>query len=262
MKRALLVGINAYPGQPLNGCVNDVEDVAALLTSTFGFAEADIRLLVDGEATAAGIRAGIDWLTAGAQDGDTLYFHYSGHGTQFPIRNHAGRVTENHGAICPVDFDWSRECALLDTDLRALLDKAPGGAEFVYVSDSCNSGDLTLAAGATQPRFLRPPEEVDRSLRAARADGVHPMLLQDHDRCGLISGCRFDQESADAVFGGRYNGALTYYLIRALEDAGGAAPLTALIGTIRGLLRDAGYPQEPQLHGPDAILARPFLGGP
>ncbi|HET7402221.1 MAG TPA: caspase family protein, partial [Usitatibacter sp.] len=29
--RALLVGINAYPGQPLNGCVNDVKDMAGLL---------------------------------------------------------------------------------------------------------------------------------------------------------------------------------------------------------------------------------------
>ena len=32
MNRALLVGINKYPGQPLNGCVNDVQDMEQLRT--------------------------------------------------------------------------------------------------------------------------------------------------------------------------------------------------------------------------------------
>jgi hypothetical protein len=36
--RALLVGINRYPNVPLDGCVNDVKDMANLLVSRCGFA--------------------------------------------------------------------------------------------------------------------------------------------------------------------------------------------------------------------------------
>ena len=39
-KRAVLMGVNRYrmPGADLRGCVNDVEDIAQLLTAPFGFA--------------------------------------------------------------------------------------------------------------------------------------------------------------------------------------------------------------------------------
>ena len=85
--RALLVGINAYPGQPLNGCVNDVNDMARLLVDACGFRSAEIRLVVDARATTANIRDRLEWLVAGARPGDRLFFHYSGHGARFPVRN-------------------------------------------------------------------------------------------------------------------------------------------------------------------------------
>jgi hypothetical protein len=46
---AVLVGIDEYPNlgpaQQLSGCVNDVELMAGVLQSAFGFAESDITLL-------------------------------------------------------------------------------------------------------------------------------------------------------------------------------------------------------------------------
>lgn len=260
MKRAVLVGINAYPGQPLNGCINDVEDVAQALVDKFGFAHDDIRLLTDARATTAGIRERLDWLTKSARAGDTLLFHYSGHGTQFPIRDDAGSVAENHGAICPVDFDWSREKVLLDTDLRELIDKTPAGAEFIYVSDSCNSGSLTRGMRRWRPRFYFPPADIAWRIQTAAVKGLVPQTLTEHDRCALISGCTFEQESADASIDGRYNGALTYYLLRALKAPGGYdQPLKPLVAGIVSALTHDGYPQTPQLHGPDAIQAQAFL---
>jgi len=260
MKRALLVGINVYPGQPLNGCVNDVTDAAAYLVNSAGFAMEDVRLLTDSRATTAEIRARLDWLLGGAAPGDTVYFHYSGHGTKFPIRDAAGNVTENHGAICPVDFDWTRERVLLDTDLRDIFNRAPAGAEFIFVSDSCNSGSLTRAIGQPRPRFYFPPADIAWRIATAEAKGLAPSLLTTHDRCGLISGCTFEQESADAFISGRYNGALTYFLLQALAAPGGAAlALTGLVPDVRRRLEQHYYPQEPQLHGPDDILGRPFL---
>ena len=59
IKRALLVGINAYPGAELYGCLNDVKQVRELLTGTFGFDEHDIKVLEDKKATLKGIEAGL-----------------------------------------------------------------------------------------------------------------------------------------------------------------------------------------------------------
>lgn len=258
MKRALLIGINAYPGQPLNGCVNDVSDMADYLVASHGFAAEDIRLLTDTRATADGIRERIAWLVEGAKADDTLYLHYSGHGTLFPVRDSAGNVSEVHGAICPVDFDWTEPHAIFDTELRKLINGAPVGAEFIFVSDSCHSGKLTRQLGF-RPRVFLPPEDIAWRLRTAADKGIVPQVLEVHDRCGLISGCREDQTSADAFFDGRYNGALTYFLVERLKAGEDALPLATLVQNIRGRLEGAAYDQEPQLHGPDEIVGRGFL---
>jgi hypothetical protein len=257
--RALLVGINAYPGQPLNGCVNDVNDMANFLVSHLNFDSGDIRLLVDARATTKGISDRLEWLTKGAKPGDRLYFHYSGHGALFPVRNAAGKVTAVHDTICPVDFDWTPEHALIDDDLRKLFDVVPAGVEFLYVSDSCNSGDLTRAFLPWRPRVYQAPADIEWRLRTAADKGIKPSEMV-HDSCALISGCRSDQESADAQINGRFNGALTYYLIKALtQPAGQGLPLSTLVPNVVTLLKRNHYSQEPQLRGPDNLTGRSFL---
>ncbi|HEY3116002.1 MAG TPA: caspase family protein, partial [Chloroflexota bacterium] len=75
MNRALLVGINAYPGAPLNGCVNDVTDMASFLVKPCGFAMGDIRLVTDSRATKTAIVDRLGWLLTGLQKGDRILFH-------------------------------------------------------------------------------------------------------------------------------------------------------------------------------------------
>lgn len=98
-EKALLVGINAYPGAPLNGCVNDVEDIAQFLVIQHGFKEENIRMLVDGRATTSAILERLEWLAA-TKEGGKAYFHYSGHGAQIPSRNGDGEVDNQLEVIC------------------------------------------------------------------------------------------------------------------------------------------------------------------
>ena len=90
MKKALLVGINRYPDprNELKGCVNDVRQMAETLKRRYGFpGDRNMRILTDARATTKAILDGLAWLTAGASPGDSLVFHYSGHGSQVPDRN-------------------------------------------------------------------------------------------------------------------------------------------------------------------------------
>ena len=58
-KKALCVGINDYPyaGSDLNGCVNDAQAWAELLTDHYGFPSSDVTLLLDSQATKANVMA-------------------------------------------------------------------------------------------------------------------------------------------------------------------------------------------------------------
>jgi metacaspase-1 len=269
MNRALLVGINTYPGSPLAGCVNDVTDMAQFLVDRCGFQKREVRLLCDRRATTAAIRKRLEWLVKGAKSGDRLFFHYSGHGAQAATRDDTGEVDHLDEVICPVDFDWSDECMIRDDEFAKIFSQVPAGVEFVWISDSCHSGDLTRALPppphehVARPRNLPAPADIQWRIHTARdqqltATGLGSSLAPLN--AALISGCRSHQTSADAWFNGRSNGALTYFLLRALEASGGLEePLKTLIPTVRAALKRAGYSQEPELQGSVAIQGRAFL---
>lgn len=262
--RALLVGINAYPGQPLRGCINDITDMAKFLTDQCQFVSDDIRLLVDDRATTQGIYDRLGWLLTGLHPGDRILFQYSGHGTLYARRNPQGQVIDQQDAIVPVDFDWSRDRFILATDFQKLFATIPAGVDFVFVSDSCNSGDLAKALKTYTPRFLLPPADMAWRLSTAAQKGLEVTTMRSvmHDNCAFVSGCRSDQESADASFDGRFNGALTYYLLKTLKAAGYLKqPLKKVVPVVVQQLAHNNYPQVPQLHGPDDLVSLPFLGG-
>ena len=76
----------------------------------------------------------------------------------------------------------------------------------------------------------------------------------------LVSGCKSEQESADAVFNKRPNGALTYFLLKALGDATGKTDsLKILVKKVNKNLGIARYKQEPQLEGNDVLMSASFF---
>src|SRR5947209_6819646 len=89
VRRALLVGISHYarPGRNpawwnLNGR-NDVAEIRRVLQECYGFRPENIHVLVDAQATRAGIiRAFRDDLITPSRPGDTAVFEFSGHGQQ------------------------------------------------------------------------------------------------------------------------------------------------------------------------------------
>ncbi|KAK0207232.1 peptidase C14, caspase domain-containing protein, partial [Armillaria fumosa] len=86
-KRALCIGIN-YRGKSneLRGCIQDAKDIRAFLMSKYGYRDEDIRMFTDETdnipPTKDNILSALSWLVDGAGSDDSLFIHYSGHGSQ------------------------------------------------------------------------------------------------------------------------------------------------------------------------------------
>jgi hypothetical protein len=166
--RALVVGINSYPnitqnGQPnasdLLGAVADAEGFARFLTSNFGFAPGDIKLLIDGDATKAAILGAFDdWLVAGTNPGDRALFYYAGHGAQI-LDEDGDEALKTPGdkfdeALAPADASGELsaggaklENLLIDDEIDTLLSKLQD-RDVMVVVDSCHSGTITRSLEA------------------------------------------------------------------------------------------------------------------
>jgi len=77
---ALIVGVDHFQGatRPNFGAVNDAADFRQALLKA-GWADDHIRVLTDGGARAADIRAGLQWLVDHSSPSSLSVVHYSGH---------------------------------------------------------------------------------------------------------------------------------------------------------------------------------------
>ena len=111
---------NGKSQNDLERCVNDITNVYDVLVKYFGFAAADIKMLSDKRATKKAILAGLGSMVGKGKPGDTLVFHYSGHGSQ--VRDTEGDELEDgkDEIICPWDFDWE-DGYIKDDDFHAMF---------------------------------------------------------------------------------------------------------------------------------------------
>ncbi len=282
MKAAFLVGINDYPGtqNDLAGCVNDITNVYDVLVKYFGFASSDITLLSDKRATKGAILAGLKRLLARRGAGDTLVFHYSGHGSQ--VRDAEGDELDDaqDEIICPYDFDWDTGF-IKDDDFAALFSDLPKNVHLEVLLDSCHSGtgtremivdrhSLQVATGLSdgqawseqslwksshciRPRFLPPPADV--ALRADEIFGaelpVRRLAVRENMGHVLWAACKSSQYSADADIGGKPAGAFTYYFCKHIRDTTGKVSRSDLVKLVRASLKHEGFSQVPQLECPE-----------
>lgn len=65
----------------------------------------------------------------------------------------------------------------------------------------------------------------------------------------LMAGCKDPEYSYDANFGGRPNGAFTYYALKTLKSLALDATYTDWHKAIQAFLPSASYPQSPQIFG-------------
>ena len=275
-KKAVLIGINRHriAGADLRGCVNDVKNMKSLLTRSYGFKSQDITVITDFAATKKRIESAIQKLVREGRKGDVLLVHYSGHGSNVPDDN-GDEADRRDEILCPTDLDW--KAPLRDDWLRKTFDSLRAGVSLTVITDCCHSGTITRAVqppdAPSIERYLPSPwdlvaVESGRSLRGAvktelrkskRASRKKRDVVEIDLPEVLITGCRFDQTSADAWIGESFNGALTYNLVAAIGDAKGEFSYRQLHADASIKLKRGGYDQVPQLEGAKGRLDQPFL---
>ncbi|KAL9174540.1 hypothetical protein ABFS82_02G058900 [Erythranthe guttata] len=215
-KRAVLCGIT-YKGHKhsLNGSINDVLYMKKLLADRFGFPHSSILVLTEEEdssrvPTKRNIRAALRWLVQGCQPGDSLVFHYSGHGSQ--VRDRDGDEIDGYDeSLLPVDYET--EGRILDDEINATIVRPlPKGATLHSIIDTCFSGtflDLPNVCRINRDGYYK--WEDHRTAAAYRGTSGGYAIS--------ISACDDHQNSGDTTaFTGAATGALTYSFVQTLEQ--------------------------------------------
>lgn len=241
-KRAVVVGINDYPGSgaDLQGCVNDALDWMAVLQER-GY---EVQALFNSTATRHAILSALTAAAMASKRGDRLVFTFSGHGTWVPDRNGDESDGRDEALVC---FDYRDGGLLLDDTLHTVLD-TPSGVRQVTIADACHSGTVSRFMGdATTdktPRFL-PPATFLSGPELARAERAQRSRVTSPSRPGgvLLSGCA-DHEISFDVSDGRPHGAFTKAAISSLPEA---RTYAGWMRAIRKQLPSFELPQTPQL---------------
>lgn len=277
-RRALLIGINKYliAGSDLRGCVNDVEDMSAVLSEFGGFKKRDIAVLTDAAATKKAMMTEIQKLVKSSKKGDVALLHYSGHGSNVPDdEKNRDEADGRDEILCPTDLNW--DDTLRDDWLRTTFNGLAAGVNLTVIMDCCHSGSNTRAIeppdAPIKSRYLPSPwaiaaaesrrsmpkkvtGELRKSTRTAR--GSKDVVDADIPEV-LITGCRDTQTSADAFIKGRYNGALTFGLVEAIRAAKGDLTYRELHDRASAVIRKRKFEQVPQLESRKAQFDWPLF---
>jgi hypothetical protein len=264
--KALLVGINKYPDprNELRGCVNDILEMEHFIAETNKvYSKQNIKKLTNKDATKKEIITQIKWLIEGAEAGDQLLFHYSGHGAQAPTKFNSLEKDGLDEIICPYDFDGTNNTSLGDKEFAQLFAAIPKGVHFVWISDSCHAEDLSrdpfkldeedFNANNTHYRFFTGLSHYEQGVdkEEQKSDitigGIAPIINPLNG--ALLSACQSHELSADTYINKRFIGAFTHYLIENLNKYSGNKNMRSIIGLVNKDLEKNGYDQNPQSEG-------------
>ncbi|CAA6664390.1 unnamed protein product [Spirodela intermedia] len=230
-QEALLVGV-AYRSTryELRGSITDVNSMKFLLQTKFGFPAQSILVLSEDEGdrsripTRENMVAAMRWLVHGCRPGDSLVFHFSGHGSQ-KFDTSMDEVDGYDETLCPLDYEISG--MISDDEVNEMIVRPlPRGVKLHAVVDACHSGsslDLPYVCKANRNGDYH--WEVRTHVKKATSGGL----------AICFSGCDDHQTSSDtSVFTQDIvTGAMTYCFIQAVENGPGVTYGHILLGCVQ-----------------------------
>lgn len=258
MKRALIIGIN-YIGtsNELFGCISDAYNVLQLIEDDLKYESTTLMMERDKNTdlhpTRSNILKQIAILVDGLVSGDEVFFHYSGHGTQYIDRN----FDELDGFDeCLVPLDCEDGAGLItDDELREILvDKIPKGVKLTGILDCCNSGSAFDLKYTLKPTITYMKKKVKRTDFKSFSDffihvlnhgfytkipyitttlNISETVGETEGEVIMLSGCKDDQYSIDINDGELKGGALTLAFLAVMAENNNQMPCYKLLEAIR-----------------------------
>jgi hypothetical protein len=234
VKKALLIGIN-YKGTSaeLNGCINDVYNVKNFLSQNCEYKPENMRVLTDNDIlpTNKAIKDNIAWLLSGVSEGDTLFFHYSGHGSNIADTN-GDETDKRDETLVPIDYNTA---GMITDDwlFENFITRVPKGANLWALMDACHSGTLLdLRHNYTSICKLKPGKTLSEPYIPENWTNVFRYSTQrSRDIVGniyMFSGALDPQYAADAFINGNPQGAFTACFLECLNNNLSKLKTTAL----------------------------------
>jgi metacaspase-1 len=272
-RKALCIGVNIFKNFPsaiLQGCVKDAHDMAALFKDLLGFTDPDITILTDSQATKANIMRSLHSMVKDAKAGKCTYliFSLSTYGTL--VQNASGDEPDNtDDAFCPHDLaivgsQWDSNHIILGDELHELFVQLPRNVLLEVFLDTCHSGTGLKTIDPLldrKPRYLPPPSLIQfMSISDGRRSRGLSRSILDKGLAQHIrwAGCRADQTAVDALIGGVWNGAYTYYFCKEMRACNNKLSRVELLKKVTANLKKGRYSQIPQLEGEAKLRRSPI----
>lgn len=206
MKRALIIGINAYPTAPLQGCINDLIDYQ----NTLGAKGFSYVALSDWQATKARILAELRTMVSSARSGDSIAFCYSGHGSYTTDRT-GDEPDRKDELLVPIDYQAGQY--IFDDELRAELARLTAGVTCDVFADSCYSGTVTRLMPQTHKIPVLGTRYMPLVGKPKKAKAIVVPTLNH----ALWAACGEGQTSSEVLVSGVPRGVFSYYACKAMR---------------------------------------------
>lgn len=274
---ALVIGISDYihfddvEGGDLPGAENDARAWRNMLVSKQGFAEENVRMLLNHDATRAAIEEAITgWLTSNTRPGDLVNVFFAGHGSQ--VWDEDG--DEDDGldeTLAPADVHpTSAEFDITDDTFGAWLTGLPTTNVVVWL-DNCNSGTGTRDVSPfSRSRMLgRNVDALEKPASVARR-----ALPGQEDKTGFDAGnarvlefaaAQPSQAAVDAYFPATdgteafHGGAFTTFGLREFWRAPADATYEEVFARIYEAMKRNRFQQDPYLSTDVALKDMPLF---
>ena len=229
-KKALLIGINYYnTSNQLNGCINDATNLESRLSKN-GFS--NIELLTDNSTirpTKDNIVSKLKTLLTQSKSGDILVFSFSGHGTNCADKNGDEKDGKDE-VIVTIDFD-----TIVDDLFKEIVKTyLKPNVTLVVIMDCCHSGTIL----DLKYQYLDSDNYENNTINEANDETLGEVIM--------MSGCKDSQTSADAFINKTSQGAMTWALLKTLNENDNISWKDLLL-KMRGTLINAKFNQKPQL---------------
>ncbi|CAN8325860.1 unnamed protein product [Cochlearia groenlandica] len=266
-KRAVIVGVTyKNTKSELKGCINDANCMKFMLMKRFHFPESCILMLTEEETdplrlpTRNNITMAMHWLVLGCKTGDSLVFHFSGHGNS-QADNNGDEVDGFDETLLPVDHETSG--VIVDDEINATIVRPlPYGVKLHAIVDACHSGTVMDLPYLCRMDRLGKYDWEDHRPQSGMWKGT------SGGEVFSFTGCDDDQTSADTpqLSGSAWTGAMTYAFIQAIERGHGTtygSLLSAMRSTVCEVYdknKGRELVEEPQLSANEAfdVYGKPF----